>query len=136
MSIVIDGHKISNRGQIKRWGETSSGKVPHERIVVNGIEFDSKAEHDRYLELLVMERAGIISGLECHPRWEIIPAQKVPGRHGFKAAHYTADFKYVRDGVEHVEDVKSTYTREDKAYILRRKLMHMVHGIYVEEVIR
>lgn len=136
MAIVIDGRKVSAKAQIKRYGETRSGKVPHQRIVANGIEFDSKAEHDRYLELLVMQRAGIISDLRCHPRWEVIPSQKVPGHRGFMAAHYTADFAYIRDGVEHVEDVKSTYTREDQAYILRRKLMYQVHGIYVEEVIR
>ena len=117
-------------------GENKSGKVPHQRIVANGIEFDSKAEHDRYLELLVMERAGVIKNLECHPRWEIIPAQKIPGHRGFQAAHYTADFRYFRDGVEHVEDVKSSYTREAQDYVLRRKLMYQVHGIYVEEVVR
>ena len=117
-------------------GESKSGKVPHQRIVANGIEFDSKAEHDRYLELLVMERAGVIENLECHPRWEIIPAQKIPGHRGFQAAHYTADFRYFRDGVEHVEDVKSSYTQEAQDYVLRRKLMYLVHGIYVEEVVR
>ena len=68
--------------------------------------------------------------------WEIIPKQKIPGHRSFLPAHYTADFKYMRDGVLHVEDVKSTYTREDQAYILRRKLMYLVHEIYVEEVVR
>jgi hypothetical protein len=136
MSIVIDGKKLQSIPQMRRFGESKSGRVNHQRIVANGIEFDSKAEHDRYLELLVMERAGVISQLECHPRWEIIPAQKIPGHRQFNAAHYTADFKYIRDGKMVVEDVKSSYTREDKAYILRRKLMYQVHGIYVEEVVR
>ena len=134
--VVINGKKVKNIAQIRRMGENKSGKVPHQRIVANGIEFDSKAEHDRYLELLVMERAGVIERLECHPRWEIIPAQKIPGNRGFQAAHYTADFRYFRDGVEHVEDVKSSYTREAQDYVLRRKLMYQVHGIYVEEVVR
>ena len=121
---------------IKCYGETRTGKVNHERTVVNGIEFDSLAERDRYLELLVMEKAGIITDLECHPRYEIIPPQKVPGHPSFRAAHYTADFRYKRDGVEHVEDVKSTYTREEKDYILRRKMLYYRHGIYVEEIVR
>lgn len=123
--------------EIKRYGEKSCGRVQHQRIVANGIEFDSKAEHDRYLELLVMERAGRISELECHPRYEIIPKQTIPGHRAFLPAHYTADFRYKdKTGTEHVEDVKSSYTREDQAYILRRKLMWMVNGIYVEEVVR
>lgn len=134
--VVINGKKVNSIAQIGRMGESKSGKVPHQRIIANGIEFDSKAEHDRYLELLVMERAGVITDLECHPRWEIIPTQKIPGHRGFQAAHYTADFAYCRDGVRHVEDVKSTYTREAQDYVLRRKLMYLVHGIYVEEVVR
>jgi len=134
--VTIDGKKLNSKAQMRRFGEARSGKVPHQRIVANGIEFDSKAEHDRYLELLCMQRTGVISQLECHPRYEIIPSQKIPGKRNFQAAHYTADFKYIRDGKEIVEDVKSTYTREDQAYILRRKLMYLVHGIYVEEVVR
>lgn len=133
---TINGKKIVNIAQMRCFGETRSGRVAHQKITVNGIEFDSKAEHDRYLELLCMERAGVISKLECHPRYEIIPSQKIPGKRGFMAAHYTADFKYFRDGKEIVEDVKSSYTREDQAYILRRKLMYLVHGIYIEEVVR
>lgn len=133
MAIVIDGRPLR---ELRRIGEARSGRVNHQRITADGIEFDSKSEHDRYLELRVMERAGVISDLECHPRWEIIPKQAVEGHRPFLAAHYTADFAYTRDGVRHVEDVKSTYTREAQDYILRRKLMYLVHGIYVEEVIR
>ena len=134
--VKFNGQEFKNIAQIPIMGQTKSGKVPHQKIVVNGIEFDSKVEHDRYLELLVMEKVGVISELVCHPEWEIIPKQKIPGHRAFLPAHYTADFKYMRDGVLHVEDVKSTYTREDQAYILRRKLMYLVHGIYVEEVVR
>ena len=123
--------------QRRRWGEKKTGKVSHEKVIANGIEFDSKAEHDRYLELKVMERAGHISDLQCHPRYEIIPKQTVPGHRAFLPAHYTADFAYKdKHGVTHVEDVKSTYTREEQDYILRRKLMWQVNHIYVEEVIK
>lgn len=41
-------------------------------------------------------------------------------------AVYTADFVYV-------EDCKSEYTRKEKDYILRRKLMLHVHGIHIVE---
>lgn len=135
-TVKVNGQTYKNISQLPCLGQSKSGKVPHQKIIANGIEFDSKVEHDRYLELLCMEKAGVISELVCHPEWEIIPRQKIPGHRAFLPAHYTADFKYVRDGVEHVEDVKSTYTREDQAYILRRKLMYLVHGIYVEEVVR
>ena len=55
-----NGQTFKNIAQIPIMGQTKSGKVPHQKIVVNGIEFDSKVEHDRYLELLVMEKAGVV----------------------------------------------------------------------------
>ena len=119
----------------KDFGKKKTGKVNHETVTINGIKFDSRAEADRYTVLRVMEKTGKIYGLECHPRWEIIPKQEVQGHRNFQAAHYTADFKYYKDGQMIVEDVKSTYTREAEDYKLRRKLMLLVHGIYVTEVI-
>lgn len=118
------------------FGRKKYGKVNHETVTINGITFDSMAEADRYRVLRVMEKTGKISGLECHPRWEIIPPQKIEGHRNFQAAHYTADFKYYdQEGNLIVEDVKSTYTRTLEDYKLRRKLMMLVHGIYVTEVI-
>ena len=119
----------------KDFGKKKTGKVNHEKVKIGDLEFDSIAEYERYQELRIMERAGIITDLECHPRYEIIPAQKVEGHRAFRAAHYTADFQYMRDGKLVVEDVKSTYTREAEDWKLRRKLMLMVHGIYVEEIV-
>ena len=122
--------------QMKCYGEKKSGRIPHQRIEVNGMVFDSKSEHDRYLELLLMERAGIISQLECQPVYELIPTQKIPGKRTLRGHRYTADFRYIRDGETIVEDVKSVRTREERDYIINRKLMWMLKGIYVEEVVR
>ena len=114
----------------------NTGKVNHEETKVGQYTFDSKAEAGRYIELLAMQKSGIISDLELQPRYEIIPKQEIDGHRNFQAAHYTADFQYKRDGKLIVEDVKSEYTRQAKDYILRRKLMMYVNGIYVEEVVR
>lgn len=125
------------KAPMPRMGETKSGRIPHEKVKIGDEEFDSLSEKDRYLELLVMQKAGIISELVCHPRFQIIPKQETPaGKLNFKPAYYTADFQYVRDGKTIVEDVKSKYTREEKDYVLRRKMMLYVNGIYVEEVVR
>lgn len=49
-------------------------------------------------------------------------------------AVYTADFTYYDEkGNYIVEDVKSDYTRKEKDYILRRKLMLDRHGIIIKE---
>lgn len=51
-----------------------------------------------------------------------------------KNAVYTADFVYDdADGKLVVEDTKSEYTRKEKDYVLRRKLMLHVHNIKVLE---
>lgn len=124
------------RAQMKSFGEKKSGKIPHHYTKVNGIEFDSQAEADRYMELLILQRAGKISNLICQPQWELIPPQKAEGHPAFRRHIYTADFQYDRDGRTIVEDVKSKRTREERDYRINRKLMLMLKGIYVEEVLR
>lgn len=122
--------------QQKTFGERSAGKIPHNYVRIGNETFDSQAEADRYMELLVAQKAGLISQLECHPHFDLIPFQKVPGHKGLRAHGYTADFQYMRDGEQIVEDVKSVRTREERDYIINRKLMYMLKGIYVHEVIR
>ncbi len=115
----------------------AGGKIPHQKIRVGDLEFDSMAEHDRYIELLVMQKAGLIQDLECHPSYEILPKQETPeGKRNFLPVKYTPDFRYVKDGKTVVEEVKSEYTRLEKDYVIRRKLILYTLGIYVEEVIR
>ncbi len=132
--------KIRSMNQIPTRAELgmSGGKIPHQRIKVGDIEFDSMAEHDRYIELLVMQRAGKIRDLECHPKYEILPAQETPaGKRNFRSVVYTPDFRYKKaDGTEVVEEVKSEYTRLEKDYVIRRKLILYTLGIYVEEIVR
>ena len=122
--------------QRKTYKERSSGRIPHNYVRIGGEVFDSQAEADRYMELLVAQKAGLISELECHPHYDLIPSQKVPGKKGFRPHGYTADFRYMRDGQQIVEDVKSERTREERDYIINRKLRYMLKGIYVNEVIR
>ena len=102
-------------------------------------EFDSKAEFMRYAELLDMQRRGLINSLQRQVKYEIIPAIKVVKEVSLKtktklvertdelAAHYTCDFQYEQDGVLVIEDAKSRATRQEKDYVLRRKLMkHLI----------
>lgn len=61
--------------------------------------FPSQRELNRAVELLLAERAGAITGLKFHPRYDLI----VNGR---KVATYVADASYVEDSLPVVEDVK------------------------------
>ena len=112
-----------------------------------GALFDSKAEARRYGELLLLERAGKITDLQRQVPFELIPVQRAPSSYTFKrgankgmpkpgkviesAVHYYADFVYKKDGKTVVEDVKGTKTKD---YVIKRKLMLLIHGIKILEV--
>lgn len=92
--------------------------------------FDSKKEAERYAELLLLQRAGKISNLQRQVKFELIPAQYRDGKCIFRKCEYIADFVYEQDGNKVVEDVKGFRTPE---YIIKRKLMYKIFGIFVIE---
>jgi len=89
-------------------------KYNNRKITVNGAVFDSKAEYERYRDLLLLEKAGKIQQLERQKKFEIIPATK-----GERAAVYTVDFAYKIGERLIAEEVKGAVTKD---YVLRRKL--------------
>lgn len=102
------------------------------KITVDGETFDSQREYNRWRELLLLQRAGEISGLRRQESFQLIPSQKVDGKVAEKACHYIADFVYIdKDGEEVVEDTKGYRTKD---YIIKRKLMLWVFGIQIREV--
>lgn len=106
----------------------ATNKFLNKPTTIDGITFDSATEARRYQELKQLEKYGEIFELERQPRFPIEV-------NGHKITRYTADFRYRdKDGVVHVEDVKSPRTAQDRAYIIRRKLLFACHGITVEEV--
>ena len=129
----------------KRSHRASSSRVPRPNkfgavpTTVDAIRFASKKESRRYLDLKLMEKAGLIRDLECQPKFPIhtLPqscwgnAAAVPVR----VATYIADFSYY-DVESHrvvVEDVKSKATRT-AVYRLKKKLIEVEHDITITEV--
>lgn len=102
----------------------------HERTL-DGIVFASKAEMARYSELQILERAGEITKLELQPAFQTFIAGK-------PFCKFTADFSYwINSGTERVvEDCKTSGTRKDTAYRLRKKACELQYGITVTEVIK
>lgn len=90
--------------------------------------YHSKKEALRAQDLKYELFAGLITDYEEHPKYELIPKQA-----GERAVTYTPDFRYRRDGVLVVEDVKSEATRKKESYVIKRKLMLKIHGIRVLE---
>lgn len=104
-------------------------KFNAKRTVVDGITFDSKREADRYLVLKGMEEDGAITDLRRQVRYELVPAFDVDGRH-YRPVYYVADFVYVEDGNETVEDVKGMRT---DVYRLKSKLFARRYGKVIKE---
>lgn len=109
----------------------SRSKYHSKKAVVDGVEFDSRKEARRYKELLLLERAGAIQGLERQVRFELIPSQRYDGKVVERPVHYIADFTYTENGNLVVEDVKGMRTKD---YIIKRKLLLYLCGIRIREV--
>lgn len=113
-------------------------KYHNRKVTVNGITFDSQKEADRYLELMLLQKAGQIDRLKLQPEFTLQDAFTTPDGEKVKAIRYRADFTYrkkMRDGVDTywvsvVEDVKGYRTKE---YQQKRKMM-LDMGIRVIEV--
>lgn len=93
----------------------------------------SKKEHRRALQLKMMLRAGLIADLREQVSFTLVPSQlRADGTKEYPV-RYIADFVYLDCDTGHtvVEDTKGYRTPE---YIIKRKLMLMVHGITIKEV--
>jgi hypothetical protein len=89
---------------------------------VDGICFDSRAEMNRYLELLMCQHAGSISDLECQVAYELVPKHVRKDGTKCRGIRYIADFRYLdrRSNKVVVEDVKGALT---EAYRIKRTLL-------------
>lgn len=92
-------------------------KYRNKKVQVDMYEFDSIKESKRYKELKLLERAGKINNLELQKKYLLIPKQKDE-----RAVSYIADFYYIENNREIVEDVKSKITSKKTDYIIKRKL--------------
>lgn len=106
-------------------------KYKNHKLVVGSETFDSVKEYTRYRELVLLQRAGQISGLRRQVEYELIPSQREGGKVVERACTYVADFVYEENGKTVVEDTKGFRTKD---YIIKRKLMLYVHGIRIKEV--
>lgn len=127
----LAGQKSTTKAKMPQKGTGGSeggiSKYGAKRTESNGIMFDSKRESERYEELLLLESAGAISGLETKTAACIF--QLVVN--GVKIGRFTCDFRYTENGRSVIEDSKSGVASRD--YILRKKLMKAIHGIDVRE---
>lgn len=109
-------------------------KYHNKKIIHNSEVFDSKKEYKRYIELLLLQKAGKIKNLERQVKFLLIPAQRDEKKKLLeRECSYYADFVYTdcQTGQTIVEDTKGFRTAE---YIIKRKLMLSTFAIRVKEV--
>lgn len=101
-------------------------KYRNKKTIVDGIEFDSKREADRYLELKILERKGEISHLKLQPVLILQDKFKHDGK-TIRAITYRADFAYfeVTSKKSVIEDVKGM---ETDVFKLKKKLFLKKYG--------
>lgn len=94
-------------------------KYNNNKVTVDGIRFDSRAE-SQYYELLKKHKAdGIILSFELQPKFELQPSFKKDGK-TVRAITYTADFAVNHhDGTTEIIDIKGMETQQG---IMRRKM--------------
>lgn len=101
------------------------------KIEFQGRKFDSKRELKRYLELKQMQNLGLISNLECQPKY-IFKNLRYKSN---KLVSYYPDFRYIENGQVVVEDVKSKATKT-ASYNIKWALMKFFYNIDVKEILK
>ncbi len=125
-------------------------KYGNRKVVICGITFDSRKEGYRWLFLQDCERRGMIAYLRRQVEFVLIPDEyedvvvhlktkdKVTRRRTFIGVRYKADFVYMKDGIQVVEDVKGSLDEGaiDDVFFIKQKMMHSLLGIDVRIVTR
>jgi len=94
--------------------------------------FDSKGEYERFKDLVLMEKAGLIAGLKRQVPYELAPARTRADGTKQRAVTYVADFRYLdkRTGEWVTEDYKGFRT---DAYKIKRAWMYEKYKIDIKE---
>lgn len=94
-------------------------KYGNKITVVHGIKFRSKGEATRYLELLLLVKAGVISDLKLQVIHDLYANE-------IKVGTYKSDFEYVEGDFHVIEDFKGARTA---LFILKWNIMKVMYSL-------
>ena len=111
-------------------------KYHNKKTVADGIKFDSKLEAERYEQLKILERAGVIRDLELQPSFELIPSFRKNGK-TWRRTLYKADFRYIlaEDDSYIIEDVKGSTSVITDVFRLKQKLFEYKYPDYTISIV-
>lgn len=97
--------------------------------------FDSKLEYERWCELKLAERAGVIKELVVHPSFELQPKFVKNGK-TYGAITYKADFSYW-DNEKNKLIVEDTKGYKTDVYKIKQKLFEYIYdNLEITEITR
>lgn len=107
-------------------------KYHNKKIIYNGITFDSIKEKNRYIELKLLERAGLIKDFKLQYEFELQPAF-ILNKKKIRKISYIADFYYfdtkLNDYV--IEDTKGMRT---DVYKIKKKMFEFRYKREIYEI--
>lgn len=107
-------------------------KYHNKKVIYNGITFDSTKEKNRYIELKLLERAGLIKDLKLQYEFELQPAFTLNNKK-IRKISYIADFYYFDNKVNDyvVEDTKGMRT---DVYCIKKKMFEYRYKMEIQEL--
>ena len=108
-------------------------KYFNKKTTIDNINFSSKKESTRYLQLKMLVKLGHIKDLQLQPKFELQPAYKKNGKN-IRAINYMADFSYYDNQKEKyiIEDVKGFNKKTGKhlstqEFKLKKKIFEYIN---------
>jgi len=99
-------------------------KFSAQKIEIDGITFDSRAEGRRYSQLKLLERAKEIKALAVHPTFPL----KI---NGVTIGTYKPDFVFFEGGRQIVEDVKGVVTKDASLRMRVFMALYPTHELWI-----
>lgn len=110
--------------------ENKKSKYCAKKCEHDGIKFDSQKERDRYIELKLLEKGGVITDLQLQVPFVLQDGFEFNGKK-ILPIKYIADFTYWANGELVIEDVKGVKT---DVYELKKKMFMYRYKKYIKEV--
>lgn len=133
---ISELERLQQEGKIRGFTQMNKGaavssdpkksKYGNQKVEIDGREFGSQKEANRYMVLKYRQGMGEIKNLCCQVKFTLDVNDE-------KVASYIADFVYEEKGKMIVEDVKSKITRKIGLYRLKKKLMLQIYKIEIKE---
>lgn len=107
-------------------------KYHNKKVICDGITFDSIKEKKRYIELKLLERAGVIKDLKLQYEFELQPAF-ILNKKKIRKISYIADFYYFDNKLNDyvIEDTKGMRT---EVYKIKKKMFQYRYKKEIYEI--